>query len=380
MRISGGRIINLKQAMLILIFILAFIGVAYASWSNASKLTSNSLYDGYPHIAIENNNLHLVYTANNSQYYYKKKLSGSSSWTSPIKLTTDAKDIGSSAIAAYNGKAHVVYEAGDYGHVDIAYKTNKSGSWSSPVRITNDKVNDYNPKLAQENGKLYLVFERETTNGFEIFFSKNTNGTWTTPKRLTFNTVEDFGPYIAAKGGKVYVAWTSFTSNGASVKYKVLSNGTWSTTKNAINASSTYGYVVCSISIYNSVPYIAYEALASSYVNSGIAYISSGKWVKKNIVSNGNYVYDIEPKIANYGGKLRITWYRFDNNKSVDIADVFYASLDSLSGSWSKSNLTKTTSKNESNPEIVIDSKGKSHLVWMGDNEGDYEIYHKKEL
>lgn len=371
-----------------------FSATAYAAFSSATRITNNTVFDNDVNLSIENNNLHLLIQqtstafAESGNLIYKMKTSAG--WKSSVKIASKVHTGrtgmgGGQSIASYNGKAHVVYTIND-GDDEIVYKTNKGGSWpTNPVRITtNTGVEDFMPVIANQAGKLYIVFVRQSGTGdTEIFFSQNLYGKWSAPRALTSNLVDDDMPHVVAKGGKVYVTWASMGFPNSSIKYRVLANGTWSPERTIIS-SKTKMYLAPQMTVVNGIPYVTYSEMDFDMTgeeftligNIGFSYTDAGSWVHKKVTTNTTgAIADSGSIIANYGGKIRLAWFRYGETTPPDIV---YGSLNMTTKNWTVSNITNTPSVSNDAASIVVDSNGKSHIVYTSGNQKP-EVYYRKE-
>lgn len=387
-----GLLINRRIIASIVLLFAAFTSIAYAAWSTQTRLTTNTVEDIVRELTLENDNLHMVSEQLSSIFetkrtiFYRTKPSTSNSWKSPVKISGNAAH--KSTIAVYKGKAYIAFDFNDGNDDEIALKTNKSGSWpSSPTKITNNGYEDSFPSIAQENGKLYLVFMRKSksaTSDNEIYFTKNLSGSWATPKALTDNSIEDADANIFVKDGKVYVVWTTlnYETFATSIKYRTFSNNKWSSIQ-TIASNSNPGALLAapSIILYNSKPCITYTKMSFFGGSGGICftYRSSGKWIKKDITNNtSDQVGDVLSRFSTNSGKIVVAFTRSSVINSDTHSDIWLASINSLSGTWSKTNLTSTQNKDEAVAGVVIDSNVKRHVVYSYDD-GDQELFYKKE-
>lgn len=373
----------------ILFAVFATASIAFAAWSGATRLTTNTTHDAMPDLIMENDVTHMVYqnaaklSSLTGSTYYRKR-AGTGAWSSPIKIAsnTDLME-GYASVAAFNGKAHVVYGADDGNDIELIYRTNKSGAFSTSTKITNNSMDEANPVIAGENGKFFVAFERMlSSTNTEIYLSRNLNGSWSsTPLRLTSLSGHDIFPTIFVQDGKVHIAWINLNASTftTTLKYAVLAGNTLSTPK-TLTRSKTF-MMNPSLAMNGSLPFIVYDYQNSASNSNGIgfSYISSGSWITKDVtnISMNTAADGLSRMAIADNGEVRVLWTRLSYSNLKN--DVWQAALSNVASSWIRSNLTNTSTKNELSGDIAVNSDNKSHILYMI-YDGDYEIVSKNQL
>jgi hypothetical protein len=214
-------------------------------FSNISNINDSRIVD----IAVENENIYVVWTDNSSifgagdDYDIFYKFYNGIIW-SDIQILSEpvvGKDnnIGISwmpRIAVENERIYVVWYdtndtnncGGDLTDSEIFYRCNLTGTYWEPVQILSEPIpnEDTNilwsssPVIAVENGKLYVVWaDDNNTYGSaadtDIFFRCNLTGTHWEPVQIlsepiynrNLNYLQSLNPEIAVEHGMIYVVW-----------------------------------------------------------------------------------------------------------------------------------------------------------------------------
>lgn len=284
-------------------------------WGNPIQLTSNSTADSSPDIAIdENGKAHVVHLTSyynstskdwNREVVYRTNVSGV--WKLR-RLTSDSVHQENPSIAVHNGKAHIVYGTRNWkaGTQEVWYVSNSSGSWvykkitangvakeggsiaqisgkphisftnriklnnsenaeifyakKTPlwdiIRVTYYSSTDATPDIAIDSqGKAHIAFER----AYEIFYTTNKSGKWQETK-LSNNSVSDNSPSIAVSGGNVFVVWERWDpwgySGDSEIYFKKKGSSGWSAPQQLTNNKAND--MIPSIAAYNGKAQIVY--------------------------------------------------------------------------------------------------------------------------
>jgi hypothetical protein len=217
----------------------------------------------HPALAVENNNIFVVWTDGNNTHgsetdydiFYRSNLS-SSGW-SPVQVLSEPV-VGSNLndrwsyypdITVTNGKLYVVWidstNVTNAGHdSDIFYMTNLTGFNWEPVQVISEPVigknhntkSSYKPVIAVEDDRIYVVWEDRndtySSGGFheDIFIRYNLTGSFWGPIRiisepvmgLNLSVKKSLEPDIALEHGMVHVVWhDSNNVTGAGIDYDI---------------------------------------------------------------------------------------------------------------------------------------------------------------
>ena len=311
-----------------------------ATWSVVKRLTWNSGYSYYPHMAVDSyNHVHVVWyddTPPNWVIMYKKSTDGGATWKALKWLTWTNGDLASSdpTIAVdSNDILHLVWEEDNYPYFrDLMYKKSTDGgaNWSAKKRLTWNSGASTSPYLiVDSNDYLHVVWQdqAQTAGEYEIYYKNSQDGgmTWSVPKRLTWNADASWNPKIAAgPGNELFVCWENSLSGlfEVFVMKSTNSGASWSALKRL-----TWN------SVQSRFPFIAVDSSSNPYI----------------VWEQGTYCdFDIYYKQSADGG-----------------------------GSWSMSTRLTWTSLWTVNSVLAIDSNDDLHLVWISNITGNYELYYK---
>jgi len=193
------------------------------SWKASQRLTNDkgSSGSGAPEIIAEGSNLYLVYNKENSsdglEIYFLKSVDGGKTWQAAQRLTNQPGRSTYPHIAVHEQNLYVVWGEGGDLSWDIFFlrSTNGGTTWEeSPRNLTNFNGILHPPSIAVEGSNLYVVWPKRTVPAFfELYLLISTNGgtTWKAPQRLTNNSGNSTYPVIAVNGSNLYVVWQDIT-------------------------------------------------------------------------------------------------------------------------------------------------------------------------
>jgi PGF-pre-PGF domain-containing protein len=210
---------------------------AGVTWSSDVRLTNNASSSGGPVIAVNGNNLHVVWDDNrdgNYEIYYKNSTDAGVTWSSDVRLTNDAGYSYLPSIALNGSNIHVVWWDNRDGNYEIYYKnsTDAGVTWSSDVRLTNDASDSRYSTIALSESNTHVVWEDNRDGNYEIYYKNSTDAgvTWSSDVRLTNNIGHSYNPSIAVNGNNIHVVWDDDRDGNDEIYYKnSTDNGaTWS--------------------------------------------------------------------------------------------------------------------------------------------------------
>ena len=196
-----------------------------ATWTTNRRLTNNAGYSALPTIAVNGQNIYVVWfddTPGNGEIYFRKSGDGGATWTKSVRFTNNPGYAENPIIAVDGQNVYVVWL--DDTPADIYFKKSGDGgaTWTANRRLTNNAGASYNPKIAVNGQSLYVVWYDDTPGNFEIYFKKSADrgATWTTNRRLTNNAGFSGHPAIAADGQSIYVVWDDDTPGNSEIYFK----------------------------------------------------------------------------------------------------------------------------------------------------------------
>ena len=205
------------------------------SWRSDSIFTEYS--SSYPSIASNGNTLYVAWVVNfeespkNSDIYFAKSDDGGISWSRPTKLTNDAKESTMPDIAVEGNNIHVVWadakDAGKFEHRDIYYIRSFDGgkTWLSVKRLTylqdraayTHQSTVFWPSVAVNGESLHVVWVGSKGNSYSTFYKKSPdNGNrWSADKQITnMGSPRGYSITLAPDGEKPHLVHLYLLSSG----------------------------------------------------------------------------------------------------------------------------------------------------------------------
>ena len=192
------------------------------------KDEDDPFFYGGPHIAVEQDQLHLVWWARKSisdpTILFYQHFNGTV-WQPRVQIgltNQSSEGIGRPALTVVEGTIHVVWaqEKPTYG---IYYQQFDGLSWQSPELISSFGLN---PSVSAGKDSVHVVWEvaRGAQREFDIYYRRFYGGVWESPLGLSSKGPETLEenhlPAIVERQGRLYVVWFDFflTAEG---KYNV---------------------------------------------------------------------------------------------------------------------------------------------------------------
>jgi len=150
------------------------------NWSGDIKLSNTAGSSIYPNIAVDGNNIHIVWVDEvGGEYgiYYQRSTDNGSTWTSGVKLATIPQLLWHfPKVVCIGNDVHVVWGTDGFSDHYIYYKrsTDNGTTWSSTAKLTNI-YGGMNPALCADiSGNAYIAWREQRVGdaGIQIYFQK----------------------------------------------------------------------------------------------------------------------------------------------------------------------------------------------------------------
>jgi hypothetical protein len=212
------------------------------TWGSDVRLTTSSNFASWwPSIAVNGNNVHVVYRDSrdgatyNHEIYYKRSVDGGTNWQSDVRLTTTTAESWNPSVAVSGDTVHVAWNDGisypNNSH-EIYYKRSidNGTTWSSNTQLTYATGNSLFASIAVEGSNVHIVWQDPrpgTSNDIYYIHSTNNGITWSSDTNLTnLSTTQKYLPGVAAAGNYVHVVWRDcrdYSNGELYYKRKILS-------------------------------------------------------------------------------------------------------------------------------------------------------------
>ncbi len=199
------------------------------TWGPDTRLIHDGAISNFPSIAVSGSNIHVVWddrrNGGTGEIYYKRSTDNGSTWGSDTRLTNDPAWSRYSSIAVDGDNIHVVWDDArhDYYHAEIYYKrsTDNGTTWEPDKRLTNDPANSQLTSPVVSGNNIHVVWNDNRDGNWEIYYKQSIdNGaTWGSDERLTYADGSSNRPSVAIAGNNIHVVWMDRRDGGNSEIY-----------------------------------------------------------------------------------------------------------------------------------------------------------------
>ncbi len=372
--------------------------IFYKRWNSTSFTwtitelisTENNRASEYPSLAVDSvDNVHIVWQDKENyidcgydyDIFYKHWNASTESWsTTEVISTKSTEDSFFPSIAVDSaGNVHVAWDDGtDYSgsgvDKDIFYKrwNSTSSTWSITEVISVDNANYslFSSIAVDSAGNVHVAWDEfiygseylEDPNVFYKHWNASTES-WSTTELVSTesSTYSYYNSLAVDYVGNVHIAWQDWTDyNGAGIDWDIFykhwnaSSESWSTTE-VISTESTESSSTPSLSIGSSGNvHIAWEDWTEyAGVDGDIGSIfyknwdaSSESWSTTDVISTESTEFAGRPSlIVDYADNVHVAWSDYTDYSfcGTDL-DIFYKRWDTLSSSWTSTEVVSTES------------------------------------
>lgn len=376
---------NRTFTVILIVAILVFTGTVptvfanHGNWTKDIRLTYTYGISVGPAIAVEGENVHIVYADNETggKYqrfpWYVRSIDGGNVWSTPICFNNSSQtNIGSPRIAVYGDNVHVIWF--DYSDVKLHYiKSSDNGDSWGPEKSISGLVYYYTSSwdIGVYENNLHVTYIN--SNNKVSYIHSNDNGiTWSSPKILMSSVNDVIRLTLTVEGFNIHIAEDAkLIINGSpanDIYYtKSVDNGiSW---EKEININEVTG-----IDIFSSNPNIGVSGNNVHLIFRGqipgtaqVYYTFSNdngiNWQNGGILSNTTG-YVSNPTIAVRDSDIFIIW---------TYKGVYYLFSNDDGEFWTED--ARVTNSSGSLPDLTI-SEDAVHFTWYC--QVDWEIYYKR--
>jgi hypothetical protein len=285
-------------------------------------------------------------------------------------------------IAVEGNNVYVVWQDNTPGNYDIFFThSSDNGSSFAPVStLSKNNGTSENPQIAVEGNNVYVVWQDNTPGNSDILFKRSpNNGDRFRGVNLKNTNGTSENPQIAVGGNNVYVVWQDNTpGNYDIILQRILSNGTKFKERNLSNNNGTSEMPQISVSNLNS--YIIWQDNTEGGYKIFFKHAQKNNATGKTDFGPSYSLNDsgdsAQPKIA--GSEIKYgVWITYLDKKAKSVLEFYpFMLFDDRSGDSIP--LTRLSSnKSLSNPELAV-SGNNAFIVWESAAAGNKDIFFKK--
>jgi hypothetical protein len=347
-------------------------------------ISANNGTSENPQIAVEGNNVYVVWQDNTPGNYDIFFTHSSDNGSSFAPVSTLSKNNGTSEnpqIAVEGNNVYVVWQDNTPGNYEIILQRILSNGTNLIERnVSKNNGTSENPQIAVEGNNVYVVWQDNTPGNYDILFKRSpNNGDRFRGVNLKNTNGTSENPQIAVGGNNVYVVWQDNTpGNYDIILQRILSNGTKFKERNLSNNNGTSEMPQISVSNLNS--YIIWQDNTEGGYKIFFKHAQKNNATGKTDFGPSYSLNDsgdsAQPKIA--GSEIKYgVWITYLDKKAKSVLEFYpFMLFDDRSGDSIP--LTRLSSnKSLSNPELAV-SGNNAFIVWESAAAGNKDIFFKK--
>ncbi len=368
----------------------AVAGIALGQWEPDQRLTddpADSYLCGQQCIVARGDTLHVIFVDNRTDtfsLYYTRSLDAGESWSAPFRLSPQTDGNVSGATLTASGEfVHVVWEISGYRIMKYRRSTDGGASWLAEESLVVSTRSCSSPFLsaAGQNVGLAWCDSRDGNWNGELYYKQSSDAGqhWTVDTRLTIDTdsVLDKEMCLVLAGTNRYLVWTRVgwnTSVNSVWFMRSTSNGTtWEPRTRVTSDPTAQNQPMVAVSGPN-VHICWWDGRDGGY---GIWYRGSTDngqtWSAEQYLADTLYGSDY-PALATAGRNVHIVYRAW----SAGQFGIAYRSSTDNGQTWS-AETTLTTVPGMGTANIAA-TGARAHVLFYDNREGNFEIYHKRNL
>jgi hypothetical protein len=390
----------------VLIWMLLLIGIQLncysqpVGWSDDIRLTDAPLISANPSIAVDGNNLYVVWqdARNNESYddyeiYFKKSTDNGKTWSEEMRLSNGPHYSDYPKVAVNGNNIHVIWtDDRNLDGFDIYYNRSNDGgeTWLGEERICPATASGSPGYLdiAVNGSNVHVVYgdcSEALNSDFHIYYinSSDNGQTWSTRQRLTSLIRNPNHPSMAVNDNNVHIVWMDhYDKNGqgtaGAIFYMNSTDGglTWSEDFNLtpMNLDAAYPDIV----VNGNIIHVTFSEEVSGIWETHYRRSEDGgiSWSEDTQLTDWNRDH-WGSSIDVYGANVSIVWWTSWIQEPDGNGEIYYINSSDNGYSWGE-NLRLTYDPESAGQADISLSVSFINIVWNDKRDGNVEIYYKQ--
>lgn len=365
-------------------FVVVELPIARAiTWDPIEEISEDRRieYQRYPAIAAGSGKAYAVWADNGDRDYdIMLREHDGLAWQLEEELNANDNSIDQwyPDVAVEGDNVHVVWQDPVNGDWDIMYRS-RSGGVLGPIEEINVDLGietQQNPRVAVYGGHVYVVWQDGRDGDWDIYFREHDGVSWGTIDEISIDAGTEFQtwPCVAVGGGRVYAVWTDAGGGDTDIVMRVHDGMSWGAITEVSQDAANEPQDEPDISYDAGKLHIVWQGIQGAdkdiFHRSWDGSAFSG--IQEISIDSGVEFQDI-PSVAAEFGKVHTVWAdRGDNDW-----DIVYRQFDGSSWLPIEAVSADAGTENQWNPYIATDN-GVVHVVWEDQGDGDQDIFYRK--
>lgn len=384
-----NRTLTVISLIIIYLFTTAvpITGTPPEDWSDDLRLTNSIETSAFPSVAVEGNNIHVVFTESTSgdataprDLCYLRSIDNGDNWDSPLKINTLSGKAYDPKVAVCGSNVHMIWrDRADY-RIRYIRSLDNGITWSNENIISDETYFPYgNHNIAVFENNVHVVYVN-LNNKLTYINSLNNGDSWSNPSVLVSGVSYAIDTSIAVFQNNIHVIWYDlYTRIGERVThiYYINSHDNGNNWGGDVNISTATGNTLSvgwpNIAVHENKIHAVFCGKDGVGGNREVFYSYSEdnglNWTTDIQLSNSiPHTYNFDPTIALIEDNIYSAWYhmyvfiKISNNGGVN---------------WTPDTRLSNVTSHQCNP-VIASNQNTVHIVWEDDRDENTEIYYKK--
>ncbi|WP_226990808.1 DUF3344 domain-containing protein [Methanosarcina acetivorans] len=229
-----------------------------------NKYTSSETSPESPALCVHNNSLYIAWKGNGSNYLNVAQvtMNGDNITDFSNKVTLGDTSPVSPALASLNGRLYLAWKGDGNNNLNVMYSADNGMTFGN--KYTSSETSPESPALCVHNNSLYIAWKGNGNNYLNVAqVTMNGDNITDFSNKVTLGDTSPVSPALASLNGRLYLAWKGDGNNNLNVMYSA-DNGMTFGNKYTSPETSPESPALC---VHNNSLYIAWKGDGNNNLN-----------------------------------------------------------------------------------------------------------------